>query len=460
MDFFQTLVVLGAMGFLTVLVARFCGAWSVSAFAALMFTIGFGFRGVAIQGDASYRVFNLFRPDMRDLMALDWVGLGGMICLCVGIFLAPARWRKRPEVVWPVLSRAEGKRYRTLWALCFLGSVGVVLSQAAILSLLYGGFRNAMEAYVQRSITNTTAVGFVGTLTVEAWSLSVPLALASAVCAFRSRERIFIWASVALIVALLPWLSALNGRAAAVITPWAAVMTVNRLTDRRIGAEWLVAGTPLAVVAAVAGLAWRTAAQQHIPFDVSLELSSAHMLEATSGALPMLDASYIGLEYVRVAGHNILNTLVAPFMVLIPRQFWPDKPIFAPQLFNEVVTHSGLSGLPAGLVGEGYVALGWVGVVGLCLTLGVAAAWADHAIRTRTMGDVVRGWFIFEAIVAATMGIRVGFQGALIAVQIALIWLPFLWSFQRTFMPPPSMPRAERGGTFTLRRDVRAVGRR
>jgi hypothetical protein len=306
-----------------------------------------------------------------------------------------------------------------------------IVFEAGVLATLAGSLQQAIESYAQRTINNADSMGFLARIAVESQYLSVPTMVASLVYAVRGR---FYWqtlASLALLVLALPWFVIINGRAEAILVPWVVIIALAAMTAWR-PPSWLIAlSVPFCSIAAVFGFALRIAAQLHFSLLVAMSLASTTIVKTTSDALPMLDASFVGVEYVRVAGHNLFNTLFAALVVLIPRQFWPSKPIFAPQLFDEALLHSDIAGLPAGIIGEGYVALGWWGALLLCGVLGMATSWADRVIFYGKLPDLRKLWFIFAASVAVLMGIRVGTHGVIVSAQIALLFLPIVWLVER-----------------------------
>jgi len=415
---------------ITWVISQQFGVWSVGTFCGVMFTLGFGVRSFVVNTESDYKIFGLFTPEPIDLLLLDWVGLAGLIAFTAGMFLTPKHWR-RDRAPLPTYDHIDRLRYSRKWGFYLIATFAALGIQMTGLALISGGVQHAIQIFAQRTIANFSSVGFIGAICVEMWSLTIPFALISLVCAFRSKVYTYSAISGLVLVLLMVWAATINGRAAAIIIPWAAIICVNEMTSSRIRGYWLLLGLPGAAVVAVVGLAFRVAAQQHIPFDVALGTASGKAIYNTSDSLPMLDAAWIGLEYVRIQGHNVFNTVVAPFTVLVPRAFWAEKPIFAPQLFSEAVTHAPTGGgLPAGVVGEGYVAFGWAGMLLFCGLMGAAAAAFDREIIKRRAGELLAAWLVFEATVAVLMGIRVGFQGLLITCQLALIWLPLLWGTQ------------------------------
>jgi xanthosine utilization system XapX-like protein len=145
-----------------------------------------------------------------------------------------------------------------------------------------------------------------------------------------------------------------------------------------------------------------------------------------SDALPLLDHFRVGVAYSAVHGHDNGRLLGVAFSVLVPRDVWPSKPLFMPQILGQSVLYSDLSGLPAGLLGEGYISFGVTGVVLLSFAFGVLVGILHSLLSTISAISPVTSWLVVASVGTVIGSLRTGAQGGLMGLQIATAFLPIV----------------------------------
>jgi oligosaccharide repeat unit polymerase len=292
--------------------------------------------------------------------------------------------------------------------------------QAYLMSRSTGSLVDSIVAASQRSFVSDSS-GLISALTF----CIAPLAILFWAQARYLRGWLWKALSYVLLGALLPWATIINGRATGVVLLWAVALAMRLNTGRgpRPRNTLVILSGSLAVI--TLGLAWRTASQQSLPISSALSLNFSGIVASMSDALPLLDHLRVGTAYAEFAGPDWGRSFVDGFTVLVPRSLWSEKPIYLPETLGVVVGQSALSGLPAGLLGEGYLAFGWPGLVLYPLVTGFVTAkvhmWGDrHTARNSAMG----AWLAFFSLSVAMAAVRTGAQGGLIAAQVAAITIP------------------------------------
>ena len=392
------------------LIVRRYGLRSLPAFAVLVFSVGFIVRVFMLSHYDITRVFRVLSidPDMTHTMLL--IATIGLLTMCVGIMFGARRPLKTK-------ARSPSKSvYRP--GLLYAAFVATLLFQAWSLSRTLGGGTAALEALSRRSFTGES-IGFAANLTFAA----IPLALFGIVTARRSGRSGLERFGILLFFLSLPLLSVINGRSVVVTALWAFAITLFIESQRRLRLIATMGAAAAIVAASVFGLAWRQSAQTGRPFGQLLRTGKDAAL-TVSDAIPLFDHLRVGMEYVTKAGHDHGASLPTALTVVVPRSAWSGKPQYMPQILADRVVGNEASGLPAGLLGEGWIAWGWIGVIGYAFVFGFTVGLAHRHIKAAQRLTPGTAWLVFVSTSFVMAGLRTGAQGGLITLIVALLFLP------------------------------------
>jgi oligosaccharide repeat unit polymerase len=395
------------------LVVRRYGLRSLPAFAVLIFTIGFIVRVFMLRQYGIERVFRVLSINPYMTQKMLWIATIGFLTMCVGIILGTRRpLRKKPK------SPSESV-YRP--GLLLAAFVATMLFQAWSLSQTLGGGVAAFDALSRRSFTGES-IGFAANLTFAA----IPLALFGIVIARRAGRRGLERFGILLFFLSLPLLSVINGRSVVVTALWAFAIALLIESQRRLRLIATIPAAAAIVAASVVGLAWRLSAQTGLPFGQLLRTGWKDVALTVSDAIPLFDHLRVGMEYVTQTGHDHGASLPTALTVIVPRSAWPGKPKYMPQILAERLLGNDMSGLPPGLVGEGWIAGGWIGVIGYALVFGFIVGLAHRHIKAAERLTPETAWLVFVSTSFVMGGLRTGAQGGLIMIIIALLFLPIV----------------------------------
>lgn len=405
---------------ITAIVIRRAGAWSLPTLACLVFTVGFSLRIVLLRRTGENRVFNAYHVIEREYDEIAAYGFFCFTAMCVGIVLALSFLRKLDAVRLNEPQPPTRKQYR-VQSLMAMYVVGLV-AQIVLLGRTYGGVGQAFEQLSQRVFS-----GESNFLATNMTFFLIPLILFALIEARRTdRTRFYKFGLVILALSLL-WFAVLNGRAIVIVTVWTFALTHFLAFRERTRAKSIIGIGIVVLVTSVMGLAWRASSQRGTPLAREVERYSGDSFFIVSDSLPIFDHLRMGMQYADMRGNDGGLSLLEAFTVLIPRSIWPEKPIFVPQLIGEATVFSRLSGLPAGLLGEGYIGANWFGAALFALGFGIALGIAHRLTRLSRVPSPVATGVIFMFVNATLVALRTGAQGALITLQISLIFLVVLF---------------------------------
>jgi oligosaccharide repeat unit polymerase len=397
-------------------VVRVTGLWSLQSFAALVFSAGFGVRALILDTSKPFAVFDYVRITPTEADNLAVASLIVLLVMVAGM-AAPALLPARGTTT--VVESSELRRWSPRAVL--IGAAVVILIQVALMARTFGGLGAAVTALSRRTLTGES-LGLAASLTFAA----VPLLLFAIATARRYGSKRIYRLSIAVFLSSMPWLTLVNGRAIAIVALWALALTL-RLEGKRPPSGLATGVGVIAIVAvSIVGLAWRNSAQTSASFAESLTAVRGDSVQIVSGSLPLFDEVFVAKFYEEHYGQDSGLSLPAAFTVLVPRTVWSDKPEFMPQLVGERVGRSDLSGLPVGLVGEGFIAFGWIGVGLYAFAFGALVSLAQRLLATTRRLTPVGVWLLFLMSSIVLGGLRTGGQGALIAAQLAILVLPIV----------------------------------
>ncbi len=400
---------------IAVVAIRSFGLWTLPSMAVLLFTAGFGIRVLLLQAMGTQYVFRSLyvSSDLAKQIAL--VSLVALLVMCVGILIVLAFVRSKGQS-----ARTTAIDYRPGRLLA--AYLALTAIQFLLLARAFGGGLEAFKMLSQRTFPEVS-IGPAVNLSL----VSLPILLLTMITVRRSNSRHLrrmVWIVFAVSV---PWIAVVNGRAAIIVTFWCLAMALQLEPRKSTSIRTVVVGTCAVVATAVVGLAWRMSAQTHTPFHQTLSESWNDALLVVSDSLPLFDHLRAGMAYATVVGHDNGASLLTAFTVVVPRSLWPDKPKYLPELIAGISVQE-LRYLrdcqPAGLLGEGFLAFGWFGVLAYSFFFGLLLGAMQRRLPLSTVRSPLSMWVIFLATSITLETMRTGAQGALITAQAALIFLP------------------------------------
>lgn len=399
---------------LLVMTVRRYGVFSLPAFLALVFFLGFPVRMALQRATGDSGVFRIFYATDSDYDVTSFMSLLAMVSMMFGLWAVA---RNTPGRMVTPLENPSGRGLLGGWAL--LGAIAITALQMALVAQGYGGLTAAIE-----SLSRRTLGGDTGALVTNMTMMAVPLYLVAIMIWARERKiRRARWATMLLLIALL-WFSLMQGRAIVVVGIWAAAYIWWRATGLPLGKRVRALILVAIPVIAIAGLAWRTSSQTGRQLGEALNVALSEGLFVVSDSLPLFDHLQVAIRFTDTYGVGSLGPFLAEsFSVLIPRDIWPQKPEFVPQVLGQTIAKSDISGLPGGLLGEGYLIAGWIGAVVLAGLFGVVVGLLHRHLATRSSAGPVFAWLTFTSFYIVMGGLRTGGQGALISVQLALVYV-------------------------------------
>jgi hypothetical protein len=413
---------------IAVVAIRSFGLWTLPCLAVLLFTAGFGIRVLLLRAMGTEYVFRSIyvSPDLaKDLALLSLVAL---IAMFVGILIALTFVGSKNQ---PTVGEAPGPHAGTTTigyepGRLLVAYLALTTIQFFLLGRAFGGGLEAFTKLSQRTL-HGVSIGLAVNLSL----VSLPILLLATITVRRSDSkhlRLLVWTVFAF---SLPWIAVVNSRATVVVIFWCLAMALRLEQRKPTSIRTIIVASCAVVATAVVGLAWRRSAQTHTPFHQTLSESWSGALMVVSDSLPLFDHLRAGMAYAAVVGHDNGASLLTAFTVLVPRSLWPDKPSYLPERIAHAVQDSDISGLPAGLLGEGFLAFSWPGVLAYSFLFGLLLGALHRRLSLSRVQSPLSMWVIFLA-ASITLGtLRTGAQGGLITAQAAVIFLPVIWAVTR-----------------------------
>jgi oligosaccharide repeat unit polymerase len=149
---------------------------------------------------------------------------------------------------------------------------------------------------------------------------------------------------------------------------------------------------------------------------------------ATTG-LTFMDHFAASIHYVQLRGHDYGQLYVNALLLPIPRDLWPGKPLQISVRFRDFLFGDTLGGAPPGLLGEGYIAFGTIGVILASIVMGWMIGRIDVttviASRSRCrMREAAAGILAPQVAYAIVRG---GFDIGVLRVGIPAFWCLVCW---------------------------------
>ncbi|UKA53454.1 oligosaccharide repeat unit polymerase [Arthrobacter sp. FW305-BF8] len=400
----------------TVGIARRCGIWTLPSFAAILFAVGYSVRLVLLEQSGQDVIFDAFTVQDSEFTEMAGYGMLAFFAMCTGMVIVSLAWKKyaasRPAAVQPGTYRPGG-----LLAAYLAGAT----VQAYLLSSSFGGLGAAITALSKRVF-----VGESFALAANLTPILFPLLLMGIIQAKRQGSQKLHALALAVFVISLPWMAIVNGRATVIVAIWALALAYFLAFRKKTKAFALLVVAGAALATSVLGLAWRASSQTGRPFVAEISRYMGNSIYISSESIPLFDHARVGMEYASVYGSSAETSVLNAFSVLIPRSIWADKPEFLPQILGERLKYTELSGLPAGLLGEGFITGGWLGAVAFALIFGLFIGLTNRYLIRSMVLTPLAAWGVFMAVNTALVGLRTGAQGGLTTLQISLVALPLV----------------------------------
>ncbi len=154
-------------------------------------------------------------------------------------------------------------------------------------------------------------------------------------------------------------------------------------------------------------------------------------LELATTGLTFVDHIALAIDYSDWNGLTYGQSYLNAFALVIPRDFWPDKPLQLSILMREFYYGDTLGGAPPGLYGEALISGGIVGIVLIGIAFGLAVAKLDNInVRAGNAGSPIDIAFagLFVPMVPYALirgGFDIGFirVGIPLALSIAIVFI-------------------------------------
>lgn len=162
---------------------------------------------------------------------------------------------------------------------------------------------------------------------------------------------------------------------------------------------------------------------------VLTERSDESFISRATTGLTFMDHFAASIHYVEVRGHDHGQLYVNALLMPIPRDLWPSKPLQISVRFRDFLFGDTMGGAPPGLLGEGYIAFGSIGVVLASIVMG----WMVGRIDVTTIIASRSGCRMREAtagILAPQIAyaiVRGGFDIGVLRVGLPALWCVICW---------------------------------
>jgi hypothetical protein len=370
----------------------------------------------------------------------------GLVCFAGACLLAGAARPAFAARPWR-FDRADRRAFAWVGALL----LPVALTGAVLDLQLFGRHVDSAQALdgdagmLRDAATGFTVFAGTTAYLVKAHNLLAPL---SVLCVVAARFRWWAYAPFVLFVGYRLYLGSRWG----VVLALVMLLLVHLARSRR---RWPPLKASVAVLPVIALFAWvgldrdalRTLGvdrRPHAPVERAYA-QPRHLLDTPDFA----NFDYLAFIVDRVpedtGSYSYFSQHLELFTRPVPRVLWPGKPVGPPvQLFN-LNDHGRFYGRTRSLPGDGWMSLGWFGVVLTSVAagalLGLAHRWLWRADRG------VYAWLAYAALLPAT--IQLFRDGALVSLVRFGMWmlLPVLacWALATLFRRLAHAGRAERG---------------
>ncbi|UPJ26025.1 MULTISPECIES: oligosaccharide repeat unit polymerase [unclassified Bradyrhizobium] len=411
------LVNLSTVAILGPVVIRSFGAISYQVFVFALLTIGLPIRSLVLHIDMNQFLLGGALISSDDLEFADAIGAASIFGYTLVILALKQRRRPHPDGTTTNLFKHN---QLLLFSLALL-----ILVAQITLSLNYSsGDLSSLEVLSQRSIVSGSAI----VLAINLSPIVLTLVIANILVSSRSGSHVAVVGAWLLLFIALGWLALLSGRATAAIALWSLILAMKYIGKAKVNALHVSSAGVLVALVTIAGLALRKASQQNIDVTASVALSLGDVLNSLSEALPSVDHFLVGILYYTRSGFDFGAHILDALVILVPRDIWPDKPILMPQKIATALTRYDKSGLPAGFLGEGYIAAGIVGTALSTAILGFFAHFFQRVLeRVQGRNMIVATWAIVIMSSILAEYVRVGPQGALSTLIIDLGLFPIVY---------------------------------
>ncbi len=384
------------------------GLWSLASFSVMAFSMGILSRWYLISyEDSWYKIFGALNLASYELHEALLACMLGLVTICF-IFILGGKPQTNRD--FPLT------RYQTDFSITVLVILILYFLQITLYAIAYDGLSNAFLYLSQRVILPSTIATAANAISF----VYLPLLISLAVSSLNSgRGRIAL--VVAVYILLMASTSIINGRGMIVVIIFATALALKNYGKKKLGFGAASGGVFIVSATIVIGYAWRASSQGKGTFLQSLRESLASTFERVSEAMPTLDAMIVAIEYVNRFGHDNGKLIFEGFLVLVPRSLWQEKPMFLQQKIGLLIGGNENSGLPVGVLGEGYVAFDVFGILAFASIFAVLVLISDKTI-VRTPRSLIGGcWSTFTFTMVVYTCMRGGVQGAIIVSQILLV---------------------------------------
>lgn len=370
--------------FVVVCVALYFARATFSFFHPIAFYLGFHFVVFVLRPIMVYClgfdgrwIYMHYFPTEAEFIDTLWASTAGMFVFVAACWFAGrAQMRFSPHGL-PPLTLEERRGFNLMLFL---------LAPFAIYSGFFASAGTTFEGTGDVQMTIDVATGIPVFVNTTGYIVQAHAMLGAMCLLFLWRHRFRLWAYGPLLVfisyrAFLGW-----GRWAIITTLLSlALLQLYRSKARWFKARYLIVAIPVFLLFQNLGLD-RNLVRDYVEGQASLEMTEYRDSGSYIDSLDQPDfANFEFLAFVLwvVPGRSRTYTYFTQYLQLftepIPRILWSEKPVGSPVQLINLNDHGNFVGLTTSLVGDGWMSLGWIGVIvtmALCgLVLGRIHVW-------------------------------------------------------------------------------------
>ncbi len=281
----------------------------------------------------------------------------------------------------------------------FLATSFFLLAYYTLMILNFGGFGEFLDATINRSSARVQGLAYVSVFADLAYMGAAILFFINRVALGRHKKLTFFLLALSVLT-----LGFQGGRGNILQFLITIFIISDCLKGRKIviGKNGVVLFI-LFIVLATSGLAARKSNQLDISFVDALEQVNSDLVNSVFSPLAIFDHYELSKEYVYSNGFDYGATYIDQLTKPIPRKYWSDKPQPLGKKMRLEFWGDEAGGIPAGLVGEGYISVGITGVIFVSIVLAAIVA----RLRTLYNFSYVRNeYVVFAAIIIPYVGIN------------------------------------------------------
>jgi oligosaccharide repeat unit polymerase len=290
------------------------------------------------------------------------------------------------------------------------------------ISIFQGGLVNAFITLQKRSLTFGTELLYIRLFLVLS-SIAISILYYKHIVKNKpsKAESILVYALIVVNLAIL-FLAGSRGK---MLTQLLIITFIGTQFKNKVNlkfAKYLTVGV-VGLLIIVFGIVLRVKAQYSISTNEAILVVGENGIKTISDSIPLLDL-YLGARYYADNnGYDGGLQFISYPLRLIPRDFWPDKPVIYGLKIREFYYGHTQSGAPPTIFGEFYISFASAGCLICGLFLGIILFGLNRLKKITDLQNEYGVIYIILIIQFIFSGIRAGLEMALFNLLYMLIWL-------------------------------------